>query len=76
MMTDTGVEVDAWGYLIVCVPVVVVFAPLGSLIASHFHRYKIFATHIFGFSPLHFRQVLAALVYILDALALVGFCSF
>lgn len=54
MMTDTGVEVDAWGYLIVCVPVVVVFAPLGSLIASHFHR-----------------QVLAALVYILDALALI-----
>lgn len=54
MMTDTGVEMDAWGYLIVCVPVVVVFAPLGSLIASHFHR-----------------QVLAALVYILDALALI-----
>jgi len=53
MMTDTGVEDDAWGYLIVCVPVVVAFAPLGSIIASHFHR-----------------QVLAALVYILDALAL------
>merc|ERR1719431_1312662 len=54
MMTETGVETDAWGYLIVCVPVVVVFAPLGSLVASHFHR-----------------QVLAAMVYILDALALV-----
>jgi len=38
MMTDTGIEPDAWGYLIVCIPVVVVFAPLGSLISSHFHR--------------------------------------
>jgi len=33
-----GVEEDAWGYLKVCAPVVVVFAPLGSIIASHFHR--------------------------------------
>lgn len=54
MMTDTGVEEDAWGYLIVCVPVVVIFAPLGSIISSHFHR-----------------QVLAALVYLLDTIALV-----
>ena len=38
MMTDTGVEPDAWGYLIVCVPIVVIFAPLGSIISSHFHR--------------------------------------
>ena len=38
MMTDTGVEEDAWGYLIVCVPIVVIFAPLGSIISSHFHR--------------------------------------
>ena len=42
MMTDTGVEEDAWGYLIVCVPVVVIFAPLGSIISSHFHRLLIF----------------------------------
>jgi len=54
MMTDTGVEEEAWGYLIVCVPVVVIFAPLGSIISSHFHR-----------------QVLAALVYVLDTIALV-----
>eukprot|EP00092_Neocalanus_flemingeri_P103797 GFUD01132852.1.p1 GENE.GFUD01132852.1~~GFUD01132852.1.p1 ORF type:complete len:401 (-),score=117.87 GFUD01132852.1:168-1370(-) len=54
MMTDTGVEEDTWGYLIVCVPVVVIFAPLGSIISSHFHR-----------------QVLAALVYLLDTIALV-----
>ena len=38
MMTDTGVEADAWGFLIVCVPIVVIFAPLGSIISSHFHR--------------------------------------
>ena len=37
-MTDTGVEPDAWGYLIVCVPIVVIFAPLGSILSSHFHR--------------------------------------
>jgi len=54
MMTFTGVENDAWGYFKVCVPIVVIFAPLGSIIASHFHR-----------------QVLAALVYILDTVALV-----
>jgi len=54
MMTETGVEEDAWGYLIVCVPIVVIFAPLGSIISSHFHR-----------------QVLAALVYLLDTVALV-----
>jgi len=38
MMTSTGVEEDAWGYLAVCVPIVVIFAPLGSIISSHFHR--------------------------------------
>lgn len=29
---------EAWEYLAVCVPVVVICAPLGSLVASHFHR--------------------------------------
>ena len=38
MMTSTGVEEDAWGFLAVCVPIVVIFAPLGSIISSHFHR--------------------------------------
>jgi len=33
-----GVEEEAWKYLKVCAPVVVLFAPLGSIIASHFHR--------------------------------------
>ena len=37
-MTVGGAEEEAWGYLIVCVPIVVVFAPLGSIISSHFHR--------------------------------------
>lgn len=33
-----GVEEEAWEYLSVCVPIVVFFAPMGSLVASHFHR--------------------------------------
>ena len=37
-MTATGVEPDAWGFLIVSVPIVVIFAPLGSILSSHFHR--------------------------------------
>jgi len=32
------VEPLAWEYLAVCLPVVVLFAPLGSMLASHFHR--------------------------------------
>ena len=52
MMGD--VSDDAWNYLTVCVPVVVIGAPLGSMIGSHFHR-----------------LVLAALIYILDTVALI-----
>lgn len=33
-----GVEKDAWGFFAVCVPIVVIGAPLGSLVGSHFHR--------------------------------------
>ena len=33
-----AVSIDAYRYLAVCVPVVVLGAPLGSLIGSHFHR--------------------------------------
>ena len=50
-----GVSRDVFEYLVVCVAVVVVGAPLGSVIGSHFHR-----------------QVLAALVYTLDIISLVG----
>ncbi|GMH38628.1 hypothetical protein BSKO_06512 [Bryopsis sp. KO-2023] len=33
-----GVENDSWGFFAVCVPIVVIGAPLGSVIGSHFHR--------------------------------------
>jgi len=33
-----GVEEDAWGFFATCIPVVVIGAPLGSLLGSHFHR--------------------------------------
>jgi len=33
-----GVQEDAWGFFAVCVPIVVIGAPLGSLLGSHFHR--------------------------------------
>jgi len=33
-----GVEEDAWGFLLVCAPIVVIGAPLGSFLGSHFHR--------------------------------------
>ena len=46
---------QAWQYLAVSVQVVVIGAPLGSILGTHFHR-----------------QVLAALVYIVDIIALVG----
>uniref|UniRef100_A0A915BQS8 Membrane transporter protein n=1 Tax=Parascaris univalens TaxID=6257 RepID=A0A915BQS8_PARUN len=35
---DDAISQDAWEYLAVCLPVVVFFAPLGSFIASYFHR--------------------------------------
>ncbi|KAK0395728.1 hypothetical protein QR680_001400 [Steinernema hermaphroditum] len=46
----------AWEYWSISVPVVVVCAPLGSLLASHFHR-----------------LTLAAFVYVLEVLAVVGY---
>lgn len=33
-----GVQNDAWGFFAVCVPIVVIGAPLGSVLGSHFHR--------------------------------------
>ena len=53
--TLCGIDIAAWKYLAVVVPIIVFFAPLGSLLSSYFHR-----------------QVLAALVYILDTVALVS----
>jgi len=49
-----GIDIAAWKYLAVVVPIIVFFAPLGSLLSSYFHR-----------------QVLAALVYVLDTVALI-----
>ena len=41
-----GAEQEGWEYMAVCVPIVVFFAPMGSLIASHFHRQGITCTNI------------------------------
>ena len=32
------ISTEAWEYMAVCVPIVVIGAPLGSLLGSHFHR--------------------------------------
>lgn len=53
LIQDT-VDLQAWHYIIVTAPVVMLMAPLGSLLGTHFHR-----------------QVLAALIYILDTISLV-----
>ena len=55
MKYPNGIDIAAWKYLAVVVPIIVFFAPLGSLLSSYFHR-----------------QVLAALVYVLDTVALVS----
>ncbi|QQP38895.1 Uncharacterized protein FKW44_019598, partial [Caligus rogercresseyi] len=52
-MMDGGAEEEAKNYMAVCVVIVTLFAPLGSILSSHFHRH-----------------VLAALIYILDTIAL------
>lgn len=46
---------EAWQFLTVCIPIVVIGAPCGSVLGTHFHR-----------------LVLAALVYVIDIVALVG----
>ena len=33
-----GIETEGWNYFFVCVPIVVIGAPLGSMLGSHFHR--------------------------------------
>ena len=53
MQGDVATQV--YEFIAVCVPVVVLGAPLGSVIGSHFHR-----------------QLLAALVYLTDTVALVS----
>ena len=38
VMSSQPISTEAWEFLIVCVPVVVLGAPLGSVLGSHFHR--------------------------------------
>ena len=45
-LQDFGVEPEAVKYLKVCVPIVVFFAPFGSILSSHFHR-QVLATLIY-----------------------------
>ncbi len=49
-----NVPMEVYEYVFVCCPIVVIGAPLGSVVGSHFHR-----------------LVLAALIYLLDTIALV-----
>ena len=37
-MTDTGAEPEAWQYLAVVVPIVVLFGPIGAFLSSYCHR--------------------------------------
>ena len=37
-LAQGGVAREAWGFLLVCIPIVVLGAPLGSVLGSHFHR--------------------------------------
>jgi uncharacterized membrane protein YfcA len=38
VIMDEGPDVQAWEYVGVCIPVVVLGAPLGAVLGSHFHR--------------------------------------
>jgi len=46
LMTTNGISTEAWHFFTVCVPVVVIGAPIGSVIATHFHR-KVLASMIY-----------------------------
>jgi hypothetical protein len=38
-MSPTGAVFEAWKYLSVVIPIIVIFGPLGSYFGSHAHRY-------------------------------------
>jgi uncharacterized membrane protein YfcA len=38
VMMDGGISTEAWEFLGVCVPIVVLGAPFGSIVGTHFHR--------------------------------------
>ena len=33
-----GISTEAWQFMVVCVPIVVIGAPMGAFLGSHFHR--------------------------------------
>lgn len=37
-MIDENISQISWDYLKICIPVVVIMAPVGSFLGSHFHR--------------------------------------
>lgn len=81
MMTSSGVETEAWGYFIVCVPIVVFFAPLGSIISSHFHRQVLaFLVYILDTVALVTAFIAIPMTFSLGimsgVLLLTGFCIF
>ena len=55
-----GVEVDAWGFFAVCVPIVVIGAPLGAFFGSYAHR----LTLAFVIYIIDAAQLIGALVVI------------
>ena len=58
-----GAEQEAWEYMAVCVPIVVLCAPMGSLVASYFHRqgihYRYHVPRKKCMKILHFTTVVA-----------------
>ncbi|VDK45631.1 unnamed protein product [Anisakis simplex] len=77
---DNDISEESWQYLAVCVPIVVLFAPLGSFAASHFHRLTL-AVLIYVletvalvsiFKTLHFFETVGAVIVIRPPLSLLG----
>lgn len=62
------ISTDAWHFLLVCIPVVVMFGPIGAVLGSHFHRLVLaFLVHIIDIVAL-----IAAFVIVPQTPALAG----
>ncbi|KAJ1460410.1 sulfite exporter TauE/SafE-domain-containing protein [Pelagophyceae sp. CCMP2097] len=59
-LTREGLERLAWEFFVVCCPIVVIGAPLGSIIGSHLHR----LTLAVGIYSIDFTQFVGALVVV------------
>ena len=78
---DVGPDQLAWEYLFVCIPIVVIGAPCGALLGSHFHRLVLAsfvyildtAALIAAFALIHQTPVLAGVSV---ALIVGGLCFF